>query len=71
MEHTAEYVVLPLDVIAGERRYANFVDGISIAMARTAADGKPRALVMLIDETTAPMPVSTTAVSVHGDGDEH
>ena len=71
MAHEAEYVVLPLEVIAGERRYASFVDGISVAMARTASDGKPRALVMLIDETAAPMPVSTTAVSVQGDGDEH
>ena len=71
MAQEADYVVLPLEVIAGERRYTNFVDGISVALARTAADGKPRALVMLIDETTAPMPISTTAVSVPGGGDEH
>lgn len=71
MAPDTEYVVLPLEVIAGERRYANFVDAIHVAIARTAVDGKPRALVMLIDETTAPMPVSTTAVSVQGDADEH
>lgn len=63
MDRAAEYVVLALDVIAGERRYATVVDGIHVAMARTAADGKPRALVMLIDETSPPMPVSTSIPS--------
>jgi hypothetical protein len=60
MEHTAEYVVLPLDVIAGERRYGKFNDAVNTAMARTVADGKPRVLVMIIDETAAPMPLSTS-----------
>ena len=63
MDRAAEYVVLPLDMIAGQRRYATFVDGIGVAMALTAVDGKPRALVMLIDETSPPMPVSTSIPS--------
>lgn len=71
MATSTDYVVLPLEVISGERRYGTFNDGVRVAMARTLADGKPRVLVMILDETTAPMPISTTAVSAQGAGDGH
>ncbi len=66
MEPSTDYVVLPLEIISGERRYGTFTDAVRVAMARTAADGKPRVLVMIMDETTAAMPSSTSTTPLRG-----
>ena len=70
MDKAPVFLILPLELISGERQYSDHFDAITAAVTRTAADGKPRALVMFLDETSAAMPASTAAASTQGVGHE-